>query len=205
MASSDPRARPSRRRTPEDRRRGDVCVIVERRRDDHRWTDGCDGPDVEEPALGIGGCLPFEVGCPAFTHELRQVRWPSVRAFKPEIHEKYNGRLNPAEFLSIYTIAVQANGGRDEKVFTNYFPFALKPNVRSWLMHLPENSISTLANLCNEFVGAFTCGHQEPGRPSDLQLLPQKEGESLQKYMRRFSRVHRNIPDIHPAAVIVAF
>src|SRR5215216_5780815 len=54
-------------------------------------------------------------------------------------------------------------------------------------------------------VGAFTGGHQEPGRPSDLQLLPQKEGESLRKYMQRFSRVHRNIPDIHPTVVIAAF
>jgi hypothetical protein len=80
--------------------------------------------------------------------------------------------LNPIEFLSIYTIAVQAARGRDEKVFANYFPLALKPNVRSWLMHLPENSILTWANLCNEFVGAFTGGHQEPGQPSDLQLLP---------------------------------
>ena len=80
----------------------------------------------------------------------------------------YGGRLNPAEFLSIYTIAVQAVGGRDEKVFANYFPLALKSNVRSWLMHLPENSISSWADLCHEFIGAFTGGHQEPGRPGDL-------------------------------------
>jgi hypothetical protein len=73
--------------------------------------------------------------------------------------------------LSIYTIAVQAAGGRDEKIFANYFPLALKPNVRSWLMHLPENSISTWADLCHEFVCAFTGGHQELGWPSDLQLL----------------------------------
>jgi hypothetical protein len=84
------------------------------------------------------------------------------------IPEKYDGRLNPAEFLSIYTIAIQAAGGRDEKVFANYFPLALKPNVSSWLMHLPENSISSWVDLCHEFVGAFTGGHQEPGQPSDL-------------------------------------
>ena len=80
--------------------------------------------------------------------------------------------MNPAEFLSLYTIAIQVTGARDEKVFANYFPLAVKSNVRSWLMHLPENSISTWANLCHEFVGAFTGGHQEPGRPSDLKLLP---------------------------------
>ena len=72
-------------------------------------------------------------------------------------------------------------------------------------MHLPENSILTCADLCHEFVGTFTGGHQKPGRPSDLQLHPQKEGETLRKYMQRFSRVHKNIPDIHPAAVIAAF
>src|SRR5215216_784566 len=149
--------------------------------------------------------LPFEVGCPAFTCELRQVRWPSARTFKPEIPEKYDGRLNPTEFLSIYTIVVQAAGGRDEKVFANYFPLALKSSVRSWLMHLPENSISTWANLCHEFISAFTGGHQEPCSPSDLQLLQQKEGETLYKYLQRFSKVHRNIPNIHPAVVIAAF
>ena len=102
---------------------------------------------------------------------MRQVHWPSVHTFKPEIREKYDGRLNLAEFLSIYTIGVQAAGGRDEKVFANYFPLALKSNARSWLMHLPEDSISSWADLCHEFIGAFTGGHQELGRPSDLQLL----------------------------------
>src|SRR3990170_6802294 len=197
MASSDPQAR----RVLEDRRRKDARVTIKRRRETRRQSDRRDGPDVDEPMPGGDGYLPFEVGCPAFTRELRQVRRPSARMFKPEIPEKYDGRLNPAEFLSIYTIAVQAARGRDEKVFANYFPLALKPNMRSWLMHLPENSISSWADLCHEFVGAFTGSHQEPGRPSDLQLLLQKEGESLRKYMQRCSRVHRNIPDIHPTAV----
>ena len=117
-----------------------MCV-VEQRHDNLLRADGRDGPNIDEPALEHSGYLPFEVGCPAFTRELRQVRWPSVRTFEPEILDKYDGRLNPAEFLSIYTIAVQAVEGRDEKVFANYFPLALKSNVRSWLMHLPENSI----------------------------------------------------------------
>jgi hypothetical protein len=157
-------------------------VVVERCRDNHRRSNGCDGLNIDEPAVGDGGCLPFKVGCPAFTRELRQVRWPSAHTFKPEIPKKYDGRLNPAEFLSIYTIAIQAAEGRDEKVFANYFPLALKSNVRSWLMHLPENSISSWAGLCHEFIGAFMGGHQELGQPSDLQLLQQKEGETLRKY-----------------------
>ena len=72
-------------------------------------------------------------------------------------------------------------------------------------MHLPENSISSWADLCHEFIGAFTGGHQEPDRPSDLQLLRQKEGETLRKYLQRFNKVHRNILNIHPAAVVASF
>ena len=145
------------------------------------------------------------MGCPAFTRELRRVQWPNSRTFKPEVPEKYDGKTHPSEFLSVYTIAVQAAGGRDDKILANYFPLVLKPNVRSWLMHLSENSISSWAALCHEFVGAFTGGHQAPGQESDLHLIPQKEGETLRKYIQRFSRVHHNIPDVHPAAVVSAF
>ena len=80
--------------------------MMDRRHDNLRQTDGCDGLNFDEPALGVGGCLPFEVSYPAFTRELWQVRRPPVRMFKPEIPEKYDGRLDPAEFLSIYTIVV---------------------------------------------------------------------------------------------------
>jgi hypothetical protein len=145
------------------------------------------------------------VGCPVFTRELRQVRWPSTRTFKLELPDKYDSTLNPAEFVGIYTITMEADGGRDKKVLANYFPLALRPNVRSWLMNLPEGSISSWADLCHHFVGAYQGGHKLPGQPSDLQVIPQRDGENLRKYIQRFSRVHHNIPDIHPAAVVAAF
>ena len=100
--------------------------------------------------------LPYEVGCPAFTDELRQFQWPSHRTFKPDVGEKYNGKTHPSGFLSIYTIVMQAAGAHDDKVLANYFPLALKRNVMSWLMHLPVDSISCWADLCHEFVGTFT-------------------------------------------------
>ncbi len=92
---------------------------------------------MNHPAPESPGGLPYEVGCPAFTHELRQFQWPTHRTFKPDVGEKYNGKTHPSEFLSIYTIAMQAAGARDDKVLANYFPLALMLNVMSWLMHLP--------------------------------------------------------------------
>ena len=86
---------------------------------------------MDHPAPGVPGGLPYEVGCPAFTRELRQFHWPSHRTFKPDVGEKYTGKSHPSEFLSIYTIVVQASGGRDDKILANYFPLVLKPNVRS--------------------------------------------------------------------------
>ena len=61
----------------------------------------------------------------------------------PEVGEKYNDKTHPSEFLSIYTITMQAARAHDDKVLANYFPLALKPNVISWLMHLPADSISS--------------------------------------------------------------
>src|SRR3954465_6222983 len=72
-------------------------------------------------------------------------------------------------------------------------------------MHLPNNSISSWADLCHQFVGAFTGGHKPHGQESDLHLLAQKEGEPLRKYIQRFSHVQRNITDVHLATVISAF
>ena len=40
---------------------------------------------------------------------------------KPNVGEKYNVKTHPAEFLNIYTIAMQAAGARDDKVLANYF------------------------------------------------------------------------------------
>ena len=108
--------------------------------------------------------LPYEVGCPAFTHELRQFQWPSHRMFKPDVGEKYNRMTHPSEFLGIYTIAMQAAGAREDKVLANYFSLALKPNVMSWLMHFPVDFISSWSDLCHKFVGAFTGGHQANAR-----------------------------------------
>ena len=62
---------------------------------------------------GYGGLL-YEVGYLTFTRELRQFQWPSHCTFKPDVGEKYNGKTHPSEFLSIYTIAMQAAGARDD-------------------------------------------------------------------------------------------
>ena len=107
--------------------------------------------------------------------------------------EKYDGKTHPSEFLSIYTIAMQAAGGRDEKILANYFPLVLKPNVRSWLMHLPDNSISSSADLCHQFVGAFTGGHKPHGQESDLHWRPSR-ARSTRRFAAALEEGRRDPP-----------
>ena len=110
IASSDPLTHRDQRQVLRERALEDARTTIEHQREARHQSDRWAGPTMDHPAPGGYDCLPYEVGCPAFTRELRQVRWLSVRTFKPEIPEKYDGRLNPVEFLSICTIAIQATG-----------------------------------------------------------------------------------------------
>ena len=85
------------------------------------------------------------VGCRAFVASLRNVRWPP--RFWPTITEKYDGSVNPAEFLQVYTTGIEAAGG-DDRVMANFFPLALKGQARGWLMNLPPASVHSWEDLC---------------------------------------------------------
>ena len=79
-------------------------------------------------------------GCRAFTPELRNVVWSSK--FKPDLPPRYDGTADPAEFLQLYELSIEAASG-DEKIMANWFPMALKDGARSWLLNLPEGSVSS--------------------------------------------------------------
>jgi hypothetical protein len=58
----------------------------------------------------------------ALAPHLWMVVWPCK--FWPHLPEKYDGTVNPAEFLQIYSTSILAAGG-DEAIMTNYFLVAL--------------------------------------------------------------------------------
>ena len=72
-------------------------------------------------------------GCHAFTPELRIIAWPGK--FKPDLPPWYDDTANPAEFLQLYELSIEAANG-DEKVMVNWFLMALKDGARSWLLNL---------------------------------------------------------------------
>ena len=74
MALYGPRDRRDQRCVLEDRQKEDARITIERRREAHCQSDRRNGPSASDTMPSVGGYLPYEVGCPAFTRELRQVR-----------------------------------------------------------------------------------------------------------------------------------
>ena len=88
-------------------------------------------------------------GCRAFTPELRSVVWPGK--FKPNLPPRYDDTPDPAEFLQLYELSIEAANG-DEKVMANWFPMALKDGARSWLLNLSAGSVPSWGEMSEHFV-----------------------------------------------------
>jgi hypothetical protein len=84
-------------------------------------------------------------GIKAFCRDLRRVRWPLN--FKPSGIDKYDGSTNPAKWLEVYQLSIDAVGG-DSYVMANYLPICLSSLARTWLMGLITGSIRSWSNLC---------------------------------------------------------
>jgi hypothetical protein len=112
--------------------------------------------------------------------------------------EKYDGTVNPSEFLQIYSTSILAAGG-NEAVMANYFPVALTGTARSWLMNLPEGTLHSWSELCHQFTANFESAYARSGNETDLHAIQQHPEESLLSFIHRFSQVHNTIPRISNA------
>ena len=123
------------------------------------------------------------VGCRAFTTELRSVAWPGK--FKPDLPHRYDGTADPAEFLQLYKLGIEAANG-DEKVMANWFPMALKDGARTWLLNLAPGTISSWDEMRARFIANFQGTRDRPPAVSDMRHIKQQPWETLQKYIQCF-------------------
>nr|CAH67521.1 OSIGBa0131L05.2 [Oryza sativa] len=186
----------------------DARLDIERRRGTRRAAHATEGASSSGAPLrsGHGGRPPVSpvggAGCRAFVASLWNVRWPP--RFRPTITEKYDGSVNPAEFLQIYTTGIEAAGG-DDRVMANFFPMALKGQARGWLMNLPPASVHSWEDLCQQFTTNFQGIYPRPGEEADLHAVQRRDDESLRSYIQRFCQVRNTIPCIPAHAVIYVF
>jgi hypothetical protein len=142
------------------------------------------------------------VGYAALADHLRAASWPPK--FRPHLPEKYDGTTNPSEFLQVYVTAITAAGG-NTAVMATYFHVALSGPARTWLMNLTPGSVYSWEELCVRFVANFVSAYQQHGVEAHLHALRQEPGETLRKFISRFTKVRGTIPHISDASIITAF
>ena len=72
--------------------------------------------NLQEQAPCVQRAPVATAGCRAFTLELCSIAWPGT--FKPDLPPRYDGTADPAEFLQLYELGIEAANG-DEKVMAN--------------------------------------------------------------------------------------
>jgi hypothetical protein len=197
-AASSPRGEPSCQivqRTPEDAR-----VSLERRRKNHDRAIN----DIGEAGknVKVTGDPVYNPGCLALTRQQSYVVWPNM--FKPDIGAHYDGTSNPVEFLQLYVVAIQAARG-DQHAMANWFPMALKDTLRTCLMNLRHESVTSWKDLCRQFVANFMPTYERPTNKNDLKAVRQYKGETLRHYIQHFRWMRNKIPWISNEEVISAF
>jgi hypothetical protein len=91
-------------------------------------------------------------GFRALAGPLRQVRWSDK--FKTGNIDRYDSSSNPEEFIQMYQTVIEAVEG-DDQVKANFLPTALIGAAKSWLINLPEGSVTSWDRLCDMFIRNF--------------------------------------------------
>jgi hypothetical protein len=203
--TNDLRAELNRRRAGEDAR-----VSLERA---HERRQNIDGRNLDEDFATVAPQTPMGtrsqtgvplagVGYAALADHLRAASWPPK--LRPHLPEKYDGTSNPSKFLQVYVTAIMAAGG-NTAVMATYFHVALSGPSRTWLMNLTPGSVYSWEELCARFVANFASAYQQHGVEAHLHAVRQEPGETLWKFISRFTKVRGTIPRISDASIFTAF
>jgi hypothetical protein len=203
--TNDLRAELNRRRAGEDAR-----VSLERA---HECRQNINGRDLDQDFAAVAPQTPMGtrsqtgvplagVGYATLADHLCTASWSPK--FQPHLPEKYDGTSNPSEFLQVYITAITTVGGNTAMMAT-YFHMALSGPARTWLMNLTPRSVYSWEELCARFVANFTSAYQQHGVEAHLHAVRQEPGETLRKFISRFTKVRGTIPRISDASIITAF
>jgi hypothetical protein len=129
-----------------------------------------------------------------------RVHWPLN--FKPLGIEKYDGSTNPTEWLKVYQLTIEADGG-DSYVIANYLLICLSSLARKWLLGLPNGSICSWSHLCQWFISNFWATCSCPGVNWDLVSMVQKKGESLCEIIQHFCNKRNLISEFNNKSIIM--
>jgi hypothetical protein len=104
----------------------------------------------------------------------------------------------------VYQTIIEATEG-DDWVKANFLPTALTGATRSWLINLPDGSVTSCDQLCAMFIGNFQGTYERPSTAETLKTIRQKHDESLRDYVKCFCNARNAIPYIQDIEIINAF
>jgi hypothetical protein len=108
-------------------------------------------------------------------------------------------------WLNDYCLACQLGGATSDEVIIRNLPLHLGDSARTWLEHLPSSQIHNWDDLVCTFVGNFQGTYVRPENSWDLRSCTQKPGESLQDFIRRFSKRCTELPSVAQSEIVHAF
>jgi hypothetical protein len=152
----------------------DGCITIEHHRERRRNLDGdfgaVDTTPVRQATHSPTSLAGSRGGYMVLAPYLHMMVWPCK--FWLHLPEKYDGSVNSTEFLQIYSTSILAVGG-NEAIMANYFSVVLTRMARSWLMNLPEGSLTSWGQLCHQFTTNFDSAYACPGNEVDLHAVQQ--------------------------------
>jgi hypothetical protein len=139
-----------------------------------------------------------------FQPRIRRAPFPT-RFRTPTTITKYSGETRPELWLADYRLACQLGRTDDDNLIICNLPLFLSDTARAWLEHLPPGQISNWDDLVQAFAGNFQGTYVRPRNSWDLRSYRQQPEESLQDYIRRFSKQRTELPNVTDSDVIGAF
>ena len=118
--------------------------------------------------------------------------------------DKYDGKANPEQWLTLYKIIVCIAGGTED-VMANYLPIMLNQYANNWLLSLRADSIESWDDLKKVFVANYMATCQQPSTKYDQEKLHQTSGEPLRTFIKCFSETRNSILNISDSEAISEF
>jgi hypothetical protein len=143
-------------------------------------------------------------GTRVFSREIRTATFPQ-HFRQPTTIVKYNRETDPRVWPNDYRLACQLGGATSDEVIIHNLPLHLANSARTWLEHLPASQVHNWDDLVRTFVGNFQGMYVCPGNSWDLHSCTQKPGESLQDFIRHFSKCCTELPSVAQSEIVHAF
>jgi hypothetical protein len=127
--------------------------------------------------------------------------WPP--SYKPITLPKFNGRMDPYQFIMSFEVAMASAGG-NEIVLAKSFVIAADGDALAWYSMLRPSSVYLWEDLRDRIIANFKGFTIESLMSMDLFQCRQNQGEALRDYLHRFVQLKAKMQNVPKDVAIEA-